>query len=509
MNAALETLRERGFIQQCTDLGGLSKAMDEGSITFYIGCDPTGPSLHIGHMVPFFAYRHLVAAGHKGIALLGAGTARIGDPSGKSEMRKMISYEAIDANAELFKKQLDSFVGFDGRNAITANNKDWLADLNYIDFLRDIGRHFSVNRMLSFEAYKMRMVAGLSFIEFNYQLLQSYDFLQLYKRHGCRLQIGGDDQWGNIVAGIELIRRVEGADCFGLTFPLVMTSDGKKMGKTEKGALFLDPSMTSPYDFFQYWRNVADADVERFLLMFTFLPADECRALAAKKDAELNESKARLAWEVTALIHGAAEADKALAAAKAAFGGGGNMDEVPSKILPRSEIDKGMGVLDLFVYSGLVPSKSEARRLVQQGGAIINDKKITDEKAMVDSGWLDGDKVLMLRAGKKRVFRILCRLALLGPNSAALARHCLLCYIDCMDIASLSTSLAQDRLADQVGTKVLSMAMKTAGGSRWLSTDPPCERGDSVRSSSRISPGYERLEPKKAKKAAKRAAFCF
>ena len=370
MNAALATLSERGFIAQCTDLEGLSKVMDEGPITFYIGCDPTGPSLHIGHMVPFFAYRHLVAAGHKGIALLGAGTARIGDPSGKSEMRKMISYEAIDANAELFKGQLDRFVGFDGKNAFTANNKDWLADLNYIDFLRDIGRHFSVNRMLSFEAYKMRMEVGLSFIEFNYQLLQSYDFLQLYKRHGCRLQIGGDDQWGNIVAGIELIRRVEGAECYGLTFPLVMTSDGKKMGKTEKGALFLDPTMTSPYDFFQYWRNVADADVERFLLMFTFLPVAECKALAGKKDAELNESKARLAWEVTALIHGKSEADKALAAAKAAFGGaaGGDVSQVPSKEMPRSELAKGVGVLDLYVYSGLLPSKSEARRLVQQGG---------------------------------------------------------------------------------------------------------------------------------------------
>jgi tyrosyl-tRNA synthetase len=412
MNSALQTLQERGFIQQCTDLEGLSKAMDESPVTFYIGCDPTGPSLHIGHMVPFFAYRHLVAAGHKGIALMGGGTARIGDPSGKSEMRKMISYEAIDANAKLFEGQLDRFVGFDGKNAYTANNKDWLADLNYIDFLRDIGRHFSVNRMLSFEAYKIRMETGLSFIEFNYQLLQSYDFLQLYKRHGCRLQIGGDDQWGNIVAGIELIRRVEGAECFGLTFPLVMTSDGKKMGKTEKGALFLDPVMTSPYDFFQYWRNVADADVERFLLMFTFLPVLECKELAAKKDAALNESKTRLAWEVTALIHGKEEADKALAAAKAAFGarGGvseGDVSQIPSKDIPRSEIASGIGILDLFVLAGLAASKSEARRLVQQGGAIVNERKVEDEKARIDASWLDAEGSLMLRAGKKRVFRIL------------------------------------------------------------------------------------------------------
>jgi tyrosyl-tRNA synthetase len=409
MNSALSILKERGFIQQCTDVEGLSKVMDAGPVTFYIGVDPTGPSLHIGHMVPFFAYRHLVAAGHKGIALLGAGTARIGDPSGKSEMRKMISYEAIDANAKLFEAQLDRFVGFDGKDAFTANNKDWLAQLNYIDFLRDIGSHFSVNHMLSFEAYRQRMEKGLSFVEFNYQLLQSYDFLQLYKRHGCRLQIGGDDQWGNIVAGIELIRRIEGAECFGLTFPLVMTSDGKKMGKTEKGALFLDPAMTSPYDFFQYWRNVSDADVERFLLMFTFLPSEECRALAARNDAALNESKARLAWEVTALIHGKDEADKALAAAKAAFGGGGDIGQVPSKELPRSEIAAGIGVLDLFVLATLASSKSEARRLVQQGGAIVNERKIEDEKATIDASWLDSEGALMLRAGKKRVFRIVAK----------------------------------------------------------------------------------------------------
>ncbi|MDA8425461.1 MAG: tyrosine--tRNA ligase, partial [Treponema sp.] len=266
MNPALGTLQERGFLQQCTDLEGLSKAMDEGPITFYEGCDPTGPSLHIGHMVPYFAMRHLHEAGHRGIVLMGGGTARIGDPSGKSTMRQIISYEDIDANTVRFLGQIDRFLRLDGKTLYSENNKNWLADLNYIDFLRDIGRHFSVNRMLSFEAYKQRMETGLSFIEFNYQLLQSYDFLQLYKRHGCRLQIGGDDQWGNIVAGIELIRRVEGAECYGLTFPLVMTSDGKKMGKTEKGALFLDPAMTSPYDFFQYWRNVSDADVERFLL---------------------------------------------------------------------------------------------------------------------------------------------------------------------------------------------------------------------------------------------------
>ena len=406
MNRALEILKERGFIQQCTDLEGLSRLMDAGPVTLYEGCDPTGPSLHIGHMVPYFAIRHLHEAGNNAIVLMGGGTARIGDPSGKSSMRQIISYEEIDANTVQFLAQLDKFMSFDAKTLYSANNKDWLANLNYIDFLRDIGRHFSVNRMLSFDAYKTRMETGLSFIEFNYQLLQSYDFLQLYKRHGCRLQIGGDDQWGNIVAGIELIRRVEGAECFGLTFPLVMTSDGKKMGKTEKGALFLDPEITSPYDFFQYWRNIQDADLERFFLMFTFLPTDECRKLGKAKDAQINLAKEKLAWEVTALIHGKDEADKALKAAKAAFGGGADIDEIPSISLPRARLASGMSALDLFVQAGLATSRSEARRLVQQGGAIINDEKLGDETHLVSEKDIVGGAML-LRAGKKRVCRVL------------------------------------------------------------------------------------------------------
>jgi len=407
MNRALEILKERGFVQQCTDVEGLSNLMDKGPVTFYVGCDPTGPSLHIGHMVPFFALRHMRDAGHVGIALLGGGTARIGDPSGKSEMRKMISYDDIDANAELFRKQLDRFVGFDGKTSFASNNKDWLANLNYIEFLRDIGKHFSVNRMLTFEAYKQRLETGLSFIEFNYQLLQSYDFLQLYKRHDCRLQIGGDDQWGNIVAGMELIRRVEGAEAFGLTFPLVMTSDGKKMGKTEKGALFLDPEMTSPYEFFQYWRNVSDADTHKFLLMFTFLPVEECKALVSAGN-NINVAKEKLAWEVTAIIHGTEEADKALAGAKAAFGGGSGADRtaMPTVELPRARFDAGYPVLDLYVDAGLEPTKSEARRLVQQGGALIGDTVWKDEKVPVPSSMLDTDGELVLRAGKKRFVRV-------------------------------------------------------------------------------------------------------
>jgi tyrosyl-tRNA synthetase len=380
--------------------------MDEGPVTFYEGTDPTGGSLHIGHMVPYFAFRHLRDAGHKGIALLGGGTARIGDPSGRSEVRKMLTYEQLDENTESIKAQLDRFVSFDDKTAWTANNKDWLANLNYIEFLRDIGSHFSVNRMLSFEAYKMRLETGLSFIEFNYQLLQSYDFLELYRRFGCRLQIGGDDQWGNIVAGVELVRRIEGAEVFGLTFPLVTTADGKKMGKTLNGALFLDPAKTSPYEFFQYWRNVTDQDILRFLLMFTFLPEQECHALCAP-GKNPNDSKERLAWEVTALIHGREEADKALSGAKAAFGGGGDKSAMPRAELSRARFEAGYNVVDLFFDAGLEPTKSEARRLVQQGGAFVSNSggelsAILDTAALVGAERLNGEGELVLRAGKKR-----------------------------------------------------------------------------------------------------------
>jgi tyrosyl-tRNA synthetase len=414
MNSAIETLKNRGFLQQCTDVEGLSKAMDEGPVTFYEGTDPTGGSLHIGHMVPYFAFRHLRDAGHKGIALLGGGTARIGDPSGKSSVRKMLSYEQLDKNTEAIRVQLDRFVGFDGNTAFTANNKDWLANLNYIDFLRDIGSHFSVNRMLSFEAYKMRLETGLSFIEFNYQLLQSYDFLELYRRHGCRLQIGGDDQWGNIVAGVELIRRIEGAEVFGLTFPLVTTADGKKMGKTEKGALFLDPAVTSPYDFFQYWRNVQDQDILRFLLMFTFLPIDECKSLCAP-DKNPNAAKERLALEITSLIHGKDEADKALSGAKAAFGGGGgDKSGMPSVQLARSLFEAGYNVVDLFSDAGLVSTKSEGRRLVDQGGAFVSSpggefSAIGNTAAVIGADKLNAEGELVLRAGKKKYCLVVSR----------------------------------------------------------------------------------------------------
>jgi tyrosyl-tRNA synthetase len=411
MNKALENLKTRGLFQQCTDAEGLSHLMDEGPLTFYVGCDPTGPSLHIGHMVPFFAYRHLREAGHKGIALIGGGTARIGDPSGKTEMRRLLSYDQLDAHAASITAQLHRFLGFDGDGARWANNKAWLADLNYIDFLREIGSHFSVNRMLSFEAYKMRMETGLSFIEFNYQLLQSYDFLELYRRYGCRLQIGGDDQWGNIVAGHELIRRIEGIPVYGMTFPLVTTADGKKMGKTEQGAIFLDRAITSPYTFFQYWRNVQDPDIRRFLLMFTFLPVEECEALT-RPGKNPNEAKERLAWEVTALIHGKEAAEQAMAGARAAFGGpGGDAAAIPQVQMPRQKFEAGYNVVDLFTDAGLVPTKSEARRLVQQGGAFAGtaDKMqgLTDIRGLITLDQLSGAGELVLRAGKKRYCRII------------------------------------------------------------------------------------------------------
>ncbi len=404
MNKALETLKERGFFQQCTDVEGLSRLMDAGSVTFYVGFDPTGSSLHIGHMLPAFALRHLRDAGHCGIALVGGGTARIGDPSGKTEMRKMMNYDQIDANSSAIEAQLDRFIGFDGKTAYSDNNKNWLAELNYIDFLRDIGSHFSVNRMLTFEAYKKRLETGLSFVEFNYQLLQSYDFLQLNERHGVALQIGGDDQWGNIVAGIELVRRINGAQVYGLTFPLIMTSEGKKMGKTEKGSVFLDPSMTSPYEFFQFWRNTGDADVRRFMLLFTFLSVADIDALLA---GNINGAKERLAYEVTALIHGKEEAEKALSGAKAAFGGGGDKSSMPTVSLERSRFDAGFGVLDLFFEAGLCATKSEARRLVEQGGAAVGEKPVTDVKAILTFDILDAEGEVILRAGKKKFVRVI------------------------------------------------------------------------------------------------------
>ena len=317
---ALATLKERGFVSQCSDEQALARLLDSEQVTFYIGFDPTAPSLHVGNMVQLFAMAHLQRSGHRPIALIGGGTCRIGDPSGKTEMRKILPIETINANAERFRAQISRFLDFSDGRGLMLNNADWLADLNYIEFLRDIGRHFSVNRMLSFETYKMRLDTGLSFIEFNYQILQAYDYLVLNQRQGCRLQMGGDDQWGNIVAGMDLVRRVQGAECFALTTPLITRADGQKMGKSEKGALFLDPERISPYEFYQYWLNVPDADVEKLLALFTFLPMEEVRDLGRLEGREINRAKERLAVELTTIVHGSEEAEAARTASRSVLG---------------------------------------------------------------------------------------------------------------------------------------------------------------------------------------------
>ncbi len=406
MAGVLRTLKERGFYKQCSDETALAEALDRERVTFYVGFDPTAGSLHAGHLVQLFAMAHLQRAGHRPIALIGGGTSRIGDPSGKTAMRRMLSLEEIRTNAERFRSQMARFLDFSPQGALMLDNAEWLAGLNYIDFLREIGRHFSVNRMLGFETYKMRLESGLTFLEFNYQILQSYDFLVLFRNYGCRLQLGGDDQWGNIVAGIDLIRRVEGGEAFALTTPLLTRSDGQKMGKTERGALFLDPQMVSPYEFYQYWRGVPDADAGRLLRVFTFLPLSEVERLSSLRDREINAAKQTLALELTAVVHGREEAEKAREASRGVFGGGEGADlsSVPSAALARAELAAGINVVDLFVRAGLASSKSEARRLVEQGGAYVGGRAAGSVEAVVGAADLE-EGSLLLRAGKKRYFR--------------------------------------------------------------------------------------------------------
>ncbi len=414
MNKGLQVLIDRGFVKDCTDWEGLSDLMDKEAISFYVGADPTGKSLHIGHIVPYFAMRHLQECGYKPIVLVGGGTGLIGDPSGKTEMRKILPMEEIQNNVKAIGKQLGKIVDLSDNppegygKAKLMNNADWLVDLNYIQFLRDIGRYFSVNRMLTFEGVKQRLERGLSFIEFNYQLLQSYDFHMLNVNEGCRLQMGGADQWGNIVAGIDLIHNMNGPQCYGLTFNLIMRADGKKMGKSEKGALFLDKELTPVYDFYQYWRNVADADVIRFMKIFTFMSLEEI-AEYEKPGVNINEAKERLAFEQTKLIHGEEEAIKARDAAKALFAGGMTSKEgMPTVEVSASEIEAGMGLLSLYVKAGLCKSNSEARTLVSQGGAEINGEKITDPRMQIDSSFIQ-DGEIMLKAGKKKFCRVLVK----------------------------------------------------------------------------------------------------
>ncbi len=406
MDNVFDTLKERGFIKQVTDEGAVRRLFDRSTVTAYTGYDPTADSLHVGNLLTIMPLIHLQRAGHRPLAIVGGGTVMVGDPSGKTELRKLLSEEVILAQTAGIRDQLGRYLDFDSGRALIENNADWILDLNYIQFLREIGRHFSVNRMLSFESYKIRMETGLSFLEFNYQILQAYDFLVLYRRHGCKLQLGGDDQWGNIVSGTDLIRRMESGEAHGMTWPLVQSASGTKMGKTEKGAVWLDAKRTTPYDFYQFWINTEDPDVERFLAMFTFLPMEEVRRLGALKGADIREAKKVLAYEATVITHGKEEADRAKEAARSAFHGDGQAKGVPVHHVALAELEAGIPVVDLFVNAGLAASRGEARRLIKQGGAYVNNDKVPDLEFQVTASLLDENQDLMLRAGKKRYVRI-------------------------------------------------------------------------------------------------------
>jgi tyrosyl-tRNA synthetase len=405
MSNVYDELSGRGFIQQVSNEAVLRNKLAAEKIICYIGFDPTADSLHAGSMVPIMALAHMQRFGHKPIAIVGGGTTMIGDPTGRTEMRKMLTREQIIANGEKIKQQLARFLDFETGQAIFFDNADWLLNLNYIDFLRDIGRHFSVNRMLAAEAYRIRLEAGLSFIEFNYQVLQAYDYLTLFRRYGCTLQMGGNDQWGNILAGVDLIRRIDGAEVEAITFPLLTTATGEKMGKTAAGAVWLDAEKLSSYDFYQYWVNVDDRDVGRFLKYFTFLPLDEIKKLEALQGADLRQAKAVLAYEVTKNVHGEAVAQQARAATQALFGQGASSEAAPQIELPAKNFQQGMGVIDLFVAAGLAGSKSEARRLITQGGAYVQGRRIDaiEEKIGLND-FQEG--AILLRAGKKRYQKV-------------------------------------------------------------------------------------------------------
>ena len=389
-----DELVARGLIAQVTNEEEIKKMINEGKATFYIGFDPTADSLHVGHFMALCLMKRLQMAGNKPIALLGGGTGMIGDPSGKSDMRKMLTPETIQHNIECFKKQMSRFIDFSDGKAIMVNNADWLMDLNYIDVLREVGACFSVNKMLSFECYKQRWERGLTFLEFNYMIMQSYDFYMLFQKYGCNMQFGGDDQWANMLGGTELIRKKLGKDAHAMTITLLLNSEGKKMGKTEKGAVWLDPEKTSPFEFFQYWRNVGDADVMKCIRMLTFLPIEEIEAMTSWEGSQLNKAKEILAYELTKLVHGEEEANKALEAAKALFGGKGNTENMPTTEL---ELPDGkIGILDLMVATKLVNSKREARTLIAGKGVAVNDVIVEDPNAEIT---IDGE--IIIRKGKK------------------------------------------------------------------------------------------------------------
>ncbi len=401
-----DILLERGFIEQTTHEEEIRELLGKEKVTFYIGFDATADSLTAGHFLTVMAMMHMQRAGHRPIALLGGGTTMIGDPSGKSDMRTMMTRETIDYNARRFKEQLSRFINFDDGNAIIANNADWLLDLNYVDFLREIGVHFSVNKMLAAECYKQRMEKGLTFFEFNYMLMQSYDFWKLNQLYGCTMQLGGNDQWSNIIGGVELIRRKEQKPAYGLTFKLLTTSEGLKMGKTMKGAVWLDPEKTSPYEFYQYWRNIEDVKVEECLGLLTFLPMEEVRRLGALEGAEINKAKEVLAFEITKIVHGEEEAVKAQEAARALFVNGAKSADIPTTTYTEDELSKGKDIITLLADTKLVPTRSEGRRLIQQGGITVNEEKITDINRIFTCGDLDADGALIIKKGKKGYHQI-------------------------------------------------------------------------------------------------------
>jgi len=397
-----DILKERELIAQTTHEEEIRELLGKEKVTFYIGFDPTADSLHVGHFLQMVVMRHLQDAGHRPIALVGGGTGMVGDPSGRTDMRQMMTVETINYNCERFKKQLSTIIDFSDGKAIMVNNADWLRNLNYIEFLRDIGSCFSVNEMLRAKCFQTRLEKGLSFIEFNYMLMQSYDFLQLYKQYGCKMELGGDDQWSNILGGIDLVRRKENQQVYGMTFALLTTSDGKKMGKTAKGALWLDPEKTSPYEFYQYFRNVGDDDVIRCLKLITFVPMDEIHRLEKLEGQELNEAKRILAFEVTKLVHGEAEAQKAMETAESLFGAAKSAENMPTTEMELTEATYGL--LDVMLLAKLIPSKGEGRRLIQQGGVSVNDEKITDAAYQVSADSLR--EGIIIKKGKKVYHRV-------------------------------------------------------------------------------------------------------
>ncbi len=400
-----EELEQRGLLAQCTNTDKVREMLNNDKVTFYIGFDPTADSLHVGHFLQMVVMAHMQKAGHHPIALFGGGTAMVGDPSGRTDMRSMMTVETIQHNVDCFVKQFGRFIDFSDNKATMVNNADWLLNLNYVEFLRDVGVHFSVNRMLTAECFKSRLERGLSFLEFNYMLMQSYDFLMLNKKHNCVLELGGDDQWSNILGGIDLVRRTEGKEVYGMTFTLLTTSAGIKMGKTQKGAVWLDPEKTTPFEFYQYWRNIDDADVIRVMKMLTFIPLEQIAEYEKAEGSELNEVKKILAYELTKMVHGDDKANEAKAAADALFGGSGDNENMPSTEISKAEFADGMGVLDIMVAAKLAPSKGEARRLVQQGGVSVDGNKVTDVNMVLTAADFN-DGQIIIKKGKKVFHKI-------------------------------------------------------------------------------------------------------